>query len=73
MRNEDRKRVQAVANRIFRWLLTLDPLDDGGLHDLRNDWLDLLYMDPTRPEDPEQMWNEVVEMRAKLLTEPQEP
>lgn len=71
MRNEDRKSALQVAERILRWILHLDDLDDEGIAQLRSDWEELLYHDePIEEEERNAMWQEVVNMRSRTACSP---
>ncbi len=67
MRNEDRKPALDIANRLLRWLVGLDSLDRGEMEDLHSDWRNLLYEPPLETHIDE-MWKEVEEARARIVT-----
>lgn len=71
MRNEDRKPALQVAERILRWILHLDDLDEEGIAQLRSDWEELLYHDePIAEEERNAMWQEVAAMRSRTACSP---
>ena len=72
MRSEDRKAALDVARRLIRWVLDMDGLDERQVDSLRKDWEQLLYMDASEDEEEEdidEMWNEVAEMRSRVLSD----
>jgi DGQHR domain-containing protein len=50
MRSEDRKLALNVAERIIRWKIGLDDLQDDGIEELRIEWHALLLPRPTKEE-----------------------
>jgi len=59
MRNEGRKEALAVAERILRWLVGLDVLDEDEYGSLQGDWRDYLIVPEGEGTDSEQMWSAV--------------
>ena len=74
IRSEDRKSALEVALRILRWMVNLDAHDDDGIEELRIDWENLLYLDPstelesTTEEEISEMWDRVVLTRGRIVT-----
>jgi len=58
IRNEDRKEVMIVANRVVRWQLGLDQLSSDEVDDLKNDWKKWL-LPAIDEERMGEMWEEV--------------
>ena len=70
MRSEDRKSAIEVAGRILRWVLNLDSLNEEETAELRTEWEELLYHDdPIGEEERNEMWKEIEEIRARIMTE----
>ena len=67
MRSEERKAALEIAERLLRWLVNLDPLDEDGIAELRGEWRAHLYLDATPDETPDQMWAEIVAIRGGIL------
>ena len=68
MRSEDRKLALDLAARLLRWIVDLDALDDDDTNTLRSDWKNLLYPEPPQESRIEEMWQEVANARARILT-----
>ena len=68
MRNEDRKRAIEVARRVLRWILNVDPLNEEEMAELRKEWEDLLYFEPREEKEIDEMWEKVVNTRARVVT-----
>ncbi len=69
MRSEDRIEVLKVANRLIRWMLTIDPLPEESVEALKNDWIKRLsppQAPELTPENIEKMWEAVVEKRSEI-------
>ena len=65
IRSEERKEVLRIGQRIQRWLLGIDPLDEEGVAQLRQDWLDRLL--PALSEtEKDGAWETVLSMRQSL-------
>ena len=58
MRSEDRRPAIHVAERLLRWFMNLDSLDQDKLENLYEDWEALLYIGYEEGE-PKKMWNEI--------------
>lgn len=70
MRNEDRKAALDIAERLLRWLVGLDALDEADLERLRGDWRDRLILSPERGQDlprPDDLWSAVEAARERVL------
>lgn len=67
MRNEDRTKAIAVAERLLQWMSGVVEFDDEDTSKLRAAWSSLLY---PRPDDDERdkMWATVVEARERVLS-----
>ena len=68
MRNEDRKLALDLAARLLRWIVHLDALDEDDANTLRGDWKKLLYPEPPQENRIEEMWQEIANARAHILT-----
>lgn len=68
MRSEDRKAALLCANRLLRWIVGLDHLDEDDTEILRKDWQDLLYPEPPQENQVDEMWQEIVAVRARIAT-----
>ena len=68
MRNEERKEALEVAYRLLCWITELDSLGDDDTNELREDWQNLLYGLPADDERVGEMWREVGEIRARIVT-----
>ena len=68
MRSEDRARVSKFSVRLLRWIVGLDPLDEEETQMLREEWRSLLYPEPPQEGEIEEMWGEVVEARAHIVS-----
>ena len=69
VRSEDRKSAVEIGERLVRWLVGLDPLDDEETAELRSDWYRLLYPEPPQKDQVETMWQETVSARARIVTQ----
>ncbi len=69
MRSEDRKSAAQVAENILRWMLNLDSLDEEQTTELRKKWQELLlhHDGPADGEYLDEMWQEAVNMRARVM------
>ena len=68
MRSEDRKPAIEVARCVLRWILNLDPLDEKEMAELRKEWEDLLYFESLEKKRIDEMWEKVVNTRARVVT-----
>jgi len=68
MRSEDRKPALEVAGRLLRWIVGLDTLNQEETDDLRKEWKNLLYPEPPEPDRIEEMWGEVSDARARIVS-----
>lgn len=68
MRSEDRKSALKIAGELLRWIVGLDPRDDEDTKTLCTDWQKLLYPEPPSESRVEEMWQEIVEVRARIVT-----
>ena len=68
MRSEDRKPALEIAGRVLRWILGLDVLDEGDMKALRSDWKNLLYPEPPEKHRVDEMWQEIVAARTRIVT-----
>lgn len=68
MRSEERKRAVEVAERLLRWIVGVDALDDDGIAELQVDWRDLLY---PQQDDAwvDQAWRQVAEGSERCATD----
>ena len=66
IRSEDRKAALEVAAELLRWIVGLDPLNDEETRSLCERWRRLLYPEPADGHETEQMWQEVVDSRARI-------
>ena len=69
MRSEDRAEVLKVANRLIRWMLTIDTLPKPSVDELKDDWGKRLSP-PQAPELIDKMWNVVVNKRSEIAKMP---
>lgn len=69
MRSEDRAEVLKVANRLIRWMLTIDALPKPSVDELKDDWGERLSP-PQAPELIDKMWNVVVNKRSEIAKMP---
>ena len=65
MRNETRKEAIRCGRRIQQWLIGLDPLDKGGVEDLKTLWGSMLIPAQTK-EAQDEMWQQVEDMRSAI-------
>lgn len=68
MRSEDRKPALDLAGRLLRWIVGLDALDEDDIETLRKDWKNLLYPEPPQESRIEEMWQEILNARAGIVT-----
>ncbi len=71
MRSEDRKLALEVAERIVRWLVGLDALNEEDLADLRRSWLDALILPSDGPavaSGRDDLWQAVLTTRERILS-----
>ena len=68
MRSEDRAKAVAIAQRLLRWVVGLDALEDDAMLELRADWQVLLYPEPPEEARVEEMWKQLEGLRARILT-----
>ena len=68
MRNEDRKSALEIAGRLLRWIVGLDALDEDDTKVLRADWQGRLYPEPPEEHRVEEMWQEIVDARTRIVT-----
>ena len=69
MRNEDRKAALELASRLLRWIVGLDAFfDDKDTETLRRDWQNLLYPEPPQADHIEEMWREIADARARIVS-----
>ena len=68
MRSEDRKPALDLAGRLLRWIVGLDALDEDDISTLRKDWKNLLYPEPPQENRIEEMWQEISNARAGIVT-----
>ena len=68
MRSEDRKPALDLAGRLLRWIVGLDALDEDDIKTLRKDWKNLLYPEPPQESRIEEMWQEILNARAGIVT-----
>ena len=68
MRSEDRKPALDLAGRLVRWIVGLDELDEADTGNLRRSWQNLLYPEPPREDRIEEMWREIVDARARIVS-----
>ena len=68
MRSEDRKLALDLAGRLLRWIVGLDALDEDDMSTLRKDWKNLLYPEPPEESRIEEMWREISNARAGIVT-----
>ena len=69
MRNEDRKAALELASRLLRWIVGLDAFfDDKDTETLRRDWKNLLYPEPPQADHIEEMWREIADARARIVS-----
>jgi hypothetical protein len=66
MRSEDRKKAISEAELLLRWVLGLDDLNSEDLAERKTNWSKIL-VPRQEPAKVEEMWTEVVEMRARCL------
>lgn len=66
MRNEDRAKVMEGAERLFRWMCGLDPLNEEEEAELKDEWAGLLYPQPAARKIT-QMWEQVRKRRTAVL------
>ena len=65
MRSEDRKKAIEVAERILRWRVGLDPLNETEVDELRRDWAQLL-LPPQSTTWVEQTWSSIADGGGEL-------
>ena len=68
MRSEDRKLALDLAGRLLRWIVGLDALDEDDMSTLRKDWKNLLYPEPPEENRIQEMWREISNARAGIVT-----
>ena len=68
MRSEDRTKAVAIAQRLLRWVVGLDALENDSIQELRADWQALLYPEPPEEARIEQMWKQLEGIRGRILT-----
>ena len=67
IRSDERKPALEVSYRLLCWMLEMDPLDEGGIEELKDEWRRRLY--PPPDEDvAEQAWQTVVDARTRIVT-----
>lgn len=70
IRSEDRKKAIDCADKILRWMLTLDPDDDDHNYDknLRHEWRSLLYVGADEDDNGfDAMWTQTKVVRSEIL------
>ena len=65
MRNEARKEAVRCGRRIQQWVIGLDPLDKGGVEDLKTFWGSMLIPAQTK-EAQDEMWQQVEDMKSVI-------
>lgn len=69
MRNEERKEALALSYRLLRWIVGLDSLNKEEEEELRQEWQSLLLRpEPVDTQTVEEMWQEIVDVRANIVT-----
>ena len=66
MRSEDRKLAIEIANRILRWMVNLDNLDEEEEKELRTEWESMLYT--STQEENDRMWAEIKQIREQIIS-----
>lgn len=67
MRSEDRKETLEYAFRLLCWIVGLDPLNEQETHELKAEWQNLLLRPPVEKSSIEEMWQQVVDVRARIV------
>ena len=67
MRSEDRKETLEYAFRLLCWIVGLDPLNEQETHELKEEWQNLLLRPPVEKSSIEEMWQQVVDVRARIV------
>ena len=68
MRSEDRKETLEYAFRLLCWIVGLDPLNEEETHELREEWQKRLLRPPVEESRIEEMWQQIMEIRAGLVS-----
>ena len=68
IRNEDRKDALRLSYHLLRWIVGIDPLDEDGKKELRERWQNLLIRIRSEENTLTEMWQEIEEVRAKIVT-----
>ena len=68
MRNEERKKALELGYHLLRWVVGLDHLDEQDTKELRQKWQGLLYPEPPQENRTNEIWQEILEIRAQIVT-----
>lgn len=68
IRSEDRKLALIISSRLLRWMLGIgEPLNEDAVGALRESWRDLLYPDPESDDKINEMWEQVIATRDRII------
>lgn len=67
MRSEERKRALEVAERLVRWIVGLDSLNETDMEELRTNWRDALIVPESAGVRPEALWSSIETAREGIL------
>ena len=67
MRSEERKRALEVAERLVRWVVGLDSLNETDMEELRASWRDVLILPESASVRPEVLWSSIEAARERVL------